>query len=71
MSEFYQDDERLGKVPLYPPFMKVRKIKQSRKEFTCEFCNGKIHKGSSCEYWVGIDLGKFYYYRICNECLKL
>lgn len=68
MSEFYNNDERLGRIPTYPPFMKIRQVRESRKNFICEFCNEMIQKGNSCQYWVGTDLGKFYYYRVCKKC---
>jgi hypothetical protein len=67
----YGNDERLGKIPMYEEFKKIRNIKSVRKDYICEFCEGKIHKGDSCQYWVGIDQyfnGKFYYWRICKEC---
>jgi hypothetical protein len=70
-SGYYENDERLGKIPIYKEFMKIRNIKNVRKDHVCEFCKGKISKGDSCQYWVGIDQfidGKFYYYRVCKEC---
>jgi hypothetical protein len=74
VSEFYEDDERLGRIPMYNnitnPFIKIRTIPKAKEVHKCEYCNGSINIGESCEYWVGRDLGKFYYYRVCNKCTE-
>lgn len=70
-TEFYEDDETLGRIPMYPPFQKIRKVKKSRIQTECEFCKGDINIGDPCEYWVGMDLGSFHYYRICNTCTTI
>jgi hypothetical protein len=73
-TEFYEDDESLGKIPMYKhisnPFMKSRTIPKSKQVHECEYCKGKIDIGESCEYWIGKDFGKFYYYRVCNKCTE-
>lgn len=68
--EFFENDESLGRIPSYRSiqFTRVRHIKHSRINSTCEFCNDHIHIGDSCHYWSGIDLGKFFYYRVCQSC---
>lgn len=70
--EYYENDERLGKIPSYSSitFTRVRPIKKSRVETECEFCQSPIHKGESCQYWSGIDWGKFFYYRVCSKCIS-
>jgi hypothetical protein len=68
MSEFYDNDERNGRIPIYKEFMSIRKVKRSRKEFRCESCGGKIKRGDSCQYWAGVTLGEFYQLRICDNC---
>jgi hypothetical protein len=69
--EFYENDEELGKIPSYANirFTRVRQVGKSRISTTCEFCGQTIHKGEKCEYWSGVDLGQFFYYRVCNNCL--
>jgi len=69
---YYENDERLGKIPMYNRFLKIRKIKSVKKEHKCEFCEQPIYIGDSCENWVGIDQfdGKFFSHRVCNKCIE-
>lgn len=73
IREFYDDDETLGRIPTFEKiqFTRVRTIKKSRISSKCEFCEYIIKKGDGCEYWSGIDLGKFFYYRVCSNCMKI
>jgi hypothetical protein len=69
----YENDDRMEKNYLYEKieFTRIRKIKKSRINTTCEFCNNSITIGSSCEYWSGISQGRFFYYRVCESCLTM
>jgi hypothetical protein len=71
--EFYYDNnEGEIRIPLYDKieFTRARPIKKSRIDTQCEFCYNTITKGQSCQYWSGISQGKFFYYRVCNNCLN-
>jgi hypothetical protein len=70
MSEFYDNDERNGRIPVYNDFSRSRHIGKTKKEYLCESCERAIPAGSSCQYWVGILDRKFYYYRLCYKCLE-
>lgn len=73
MTEFYQDDETLGRVPKYSSLSwnRVRVVKHSKVNDTCYYCKKPIKKGDPAYYVKGLDeFTGFYYFRTCRECGK-
>jgi hypothetical protein len=68
---FMNNDEELGLVYTYSglTFYRERKVKRTRVEHTCFYCQKVLLKGSSTTYISGKDpqMG-FYHYHLCKDC---
>jgi hypothetical protein len=70
--EFYDNDERSGKIPTYNNriFTIKLNIKATRKVHDCGMCDEEIPRGSTVSRWSGRDDREFYSFYVCKRCLE-